>query len=110
MYNLILRTSTSADNTTAAAAAAKSAKRGIFLIVGAKKKHKRNVSRVREVAAVGREQEWQVIGGFRLFLSHLRLRLHFLPWSSHLISFSVSSSSGVSTVHFRKRLGDLLLS
>ena len=108
MYNLILRTSTSADNTTAAAAAAKSAKRGIFLIVGAKKKHKRNVSRVREVAAVGREQEWQVNGGFRLFLSHLRL--HFLPWSSHLISFSVSSSSGVSTVHFRKRLGDLLLS
>jgi hypothetical protein len=108
MYNLILRTSTSADNTTAAAAAAKSAKRGIFLIVGAKKKHKRNVSRVREVAAVGREQEWQVIGGFRLFLSHLRL--HFLPWSSHLISFSVSSSSGVSTVHFRKRFGDLLLS
>jgi hypothetical protein len=107
MYNLTLRTSTSADNTTAAAAA-KSAKRGIFLIVGAKKKHKRNVSRVREVAAVGREQEWQVIGGFRLFLSHLRL--HFLPWSSHLISFSVSSSFGVSTVHFHKRLGDLLLS
>ena len=57
MYNLILRTSTSADNTTAAAAA-KSAKRGIFLIVGAKKKHKRNVSRVHEVAAVDREQEW----------------------------------------------------